>query len=106
MTHRGFRGTLVAALVGAVFAGEAGAAGFALIEQNASGLGNAYSGQAAAAEDASTIWFNPAGMTRLPGRQAVGALTAVKPDTKFSIDSSQPCTQTAVPPRVPVPCRR
>ena len=43
------------------------AAGFQLIEQNASGLGNAYAGQAAAAENASTIFYNPAGMTALPG---------------------------------------
>ena len=39
------------------------AAGFALIEQNASGMGNAYAGGSAIAEDASTIYFNPAGMT-------------------------------------------
>lgn len=58
--------------------------GFQLMEQNASGLGNAYSGQAAAAEDASTVFFNPAGMTRIPGRQAVGALHAIKPSAKFS----------------------
>ena len=43
-----------------------------LMEQNASGLGNAYAGQAAAAENASTIYFNPAGMTLLPGTQASG----------------------------------
>jgi long-chain fatty acid transport protein len=78
----------------AAFAGQAGASGFALIEQNASGLGNAYSGAAAVAEDASTIFFNPAGMTRLAGRQTVGALTAVKPSAEFSIGG----TQAAVPP--------
>ena len=39
------------------------AAGFALIEQSASGMGNAYAGGGAIAEDASTIFFNPAGMT-------------------------------------------
>jgi len=33
------------------------AAGFALIEQNASGIGNAYAGAAAIAEDASTIFL-------------------------------------------------
>jgi len=94
MRHCGVRGTLlVAALAGAGFAGQAGASGFALIEQNASGLGNAYSGAAAVAEDASTIFFNPAGMTRLPGMQAVGAVTAVKPSTKFSLSGNQPCTQ-------------
>ncbi len=49
------------------------AAGFALIENSASGQGNAYAGAAAVAEDASTIFFNPAGMTRLSSRQIVAA---------------------------------
>ncbi len=40
-------------------------AGFALIENSASGMGKAFAGAAAAAEDASTVWFNPAGMTYL-----------------------------------------
>jgi long-chain fatty acid transport protein len=60
------------------------AAGFALIEQNASGLGNAYAGQAASAQDASTIFFNPAGMTLLPDRQVVIAGNLIKPSTDFS----------------------
>ena len=34
------------------------------------GLGNAYAGQAASAQDASTIFFNPAGMALLQGAQA------------------------------------
>ena len=59
------------------------AAGFALTEQNASGLGMAFAGQAAAAEDASTIFFNPAGMTRLPGRQVVAAGSLVRPTSQF-----------------------
>jgi long-chain fatty acid transport protein len=58
--------------------------GFQLMEQNASGLGNAYAGQAAAAENASTVFFNPAGMTRVPGRQAVLALNAIGPSAEFS----------------------
>jgi long-chain fatty acid transport protein len=60
------------------------AAGFALTEQNASGLGNAYVGAAAVAEDASTIYFNPAGMTRIRGRQVVGALSLISPSMKFA----------------------
>ncbi|WP_374487753.1 outer membrane protein transport protein [Zoogloea sp.] len=36
-------------------AGHAQAAGFQLLEQNASGIGNAYAGSAAVAENASTI---------------------------------------------------
>lgn len=60
------------------------AAGFALIEQNASGLGNAYAGQAASAQDASTIFFNPAGMTLLPDRQLVVAGHLIKSSAEFS----------------------
>jgi long-chain fatty acid transport protein len=61
------------------------AAGFALMEQSASGLGNAYAGAAAAAEDASTVWWNPAGMARLPaGRQLALGGTWIRPSTRFS----------------------
>ncbi|HUL90945.1 MAG TPA: outer membrane protein transport protein [Burkholderiales bacterium] len=48
-------------------ASQAYASAFALIEQSASGLGNAYAGAAAVAEDASTVYYNPAGMTLLKG---------------------------------------
>ena len=62
----------------------ASAGGFALIEQNASGLGNAYAGQAAAAENASTVYFNPSGMTLVPGRQVTGTLNVIRPQTEFT----------------------
>jgi len=75
---------LTAALAMAGCANLAHAAGFALIEQNASGLGNAYAGQAAAATDASTIYFNPAGMTHLPDRQLVLAGHLIKLKAEFS----------------------
>jgi long-chain fatty acid transport protein len=60
------------------------AAGFALIEQSASGLGNAFAGGGAVAEDASTIFFNPAGMTYIQGTQIVGAVHLIKPSVNFS----------------------
>lgn len=60
------------------------AAGFALIEQNASGMGNAYAGGSAIAEDASTIYFNPAGMTYIQGTQAVGAIHLINPNAEFN----------------------
>ncbi|HWR78449.1 MAG TPA: porin [Thiobacillus sp.] len=82
MSHRFNR--LAATLVLAGSANLAHAAGFALIEQNASGLGNAYAGQAAAATDASTIFFNPAGMTYLPDRQVVLVGHLIKPQAEFS----------------------
>lgn len=65
------------------------AAGFALSEQNASGLGNAYAGAAAVAEDASTIFFNPAGMTYLEGTQIVGALHLIRTTGDFDDRNSQ-----------------
>ncbi|MCC7548189.1 MAG: TonB-dependent receptor [Burkholderiales bacterium] len=74
-------------LAGAI-SGTGHAAGFALIEQNASGLGNAYAGAAAAAEDASTIFFNPAGLVFLPGRQLVVAGHAIRPSAEFDNDGS------------------
>ena len=50
------------------------AAGFYIQEQSVSGLGNAFAGSAATAEDASVIYFNPAGMTDLDRAQVqVGA---------------------------------
>ncbi|MEW6205932.1 MAG: outer membrane protein transport protein [Pseudomonadota bacterium] len=52
-------------------AGSVQAAGFALLEQNASGAGVAYAGKAAIGEDASAAWFNPASMSRLKERQVV-----------------------------------
>src|SRR6266403_5369965 len=42
------------------------AGSFALNEQSVSGLGTAYAGGAAQANDASTIFFNPAGIALLP----------------------------------------
>jgi hypothetical protein len=39
----------------------ASASGFALLEQSASRLGTAFAGTAAAADDATTVFFNPAG---------------------------------------------
>ena len=68
---------------------QAGAAAFALVEQGASGLGNAYAGAAAVAEDASTVWWNPAGMTRLPsGKHLLGAGHLIIPSTEFNNNGS------------------
>src|SRR6185503_12318094 len=96
--HRKKRGVLQWSVAAALAFGPAcaQASGFQLMEQNASGLGNAYAGQAAAAENASTIFFNPAGMTRLPGRQISGALNAISPSTKFG-DSGASRSPTGLP---------
>jgi long-chain fatty acid transport protein len=82
MSHRFNRLAVTLVLAGSV--NLAHAAGFALIEQNASGLGNAYAGQAAAATDASTVFFNPAGMTYLPDRQVVVVGHLIRPQAEFT----------------------
>src|SRR5712692_6336407 len=82
------RKTVLSLAVTGAFAGgvsQAHASAFALIEQNASGLGNAYAGAAAVAEDASTIYYNPAGMSLLPGGMQISAGAAfINVSTKFS----------------------
>ncbi len=88
MKSRGVRlGTMSIVLMG-LGAGTAHAAGFQLLEQNASGLGNAYAGSAAISENASTIFFNPAGMTYLPGVNVSAGVAAVRPSFKFSNDGT------------------
>ena len=84
---------LPAALL-ALASGTASAAGFQLLEQNASGIGNAYAGSAAVAENASTIFYNPAGMTQLQAREVSAGLSLVRPSFKFSDQGSQTGTLT------------
>ncbi|GAB2182361.1 outer membrane protein transport protein [Denitratisoma sp. agr-D3] len=79
---------LIPAMIATAFAGTAGAAGFQLLEQNASGIGNAYAGSAAVAENASTIYFNPAGMTQLQDREYSVGLTAIQPSFQFKDNGS------------------
>ncbi|MFP5350049.1 MAG: outer membrane protein transport protein, partial [Gammaproteobacteria bacterium] len=56
--------TAVTAALVTLASGGAHAAFFQLAENSPAGLGNAFAGGAAIAEDASTVWYNPAGMTR------------------------------------------
>ena len=77
----------VAAALAGMAAG-AVAGGFAIGTQSGSGTGNAFAGGAAAADDASVAWFNPALMTLLPGKQVAGALHALKPSFKFENTTS------------------
>lgn len=74
----------VAVVVSGVSSG-AIAGGFAIGTQSGSGTGNAFAGGAAAADDASVAWSNPAAMTALSsGRQLTVAGHLVRPSFKFS----------------------
>jgi len=59
------------------------AGSFGLIENSASGQGSAFAGASALGEDASTLYFNPAAMTRLSGSQIVVVGHIIAPDAKF-----------------------
>lgn len=76
------------ALLLAIISGAASASAFQLWEQNASGLGNAYAGSAAVADNASTVYFNPAGMTQLKGVQLSAGVTGVGPSYRFQNSGS------------------
>ncbi|WP_028694810.1 OmpP1/FadL family transporter [Pseudomonas cremoricolorata] len=58
------------------------AAGFALNEQSVSGMGTGFAGRSSSAEDASTVYGNPAGMSRLKRQQVTvgGAAVIAKTD--------------------------
>jgi len=79
---------LILAAATAVFSSQAYSSGFALIEQGASGQGVAYAGAAAIGEDASTVYFNPAAMTRLSGQQIVFAGHVIAPKFDFTNNGS------------------
>ena len=83
-----FRSLIVAALVGFGFQGTLQAAGFALIEMNASGQGNAYAGAAVGTNDASTVFFNPAGLMNFEGDQLVIVGHYIAPSADFENDGS------------------
>jgi long-chain fatty acid transport protein len=76
------------ALLYGMVASHAYASGFALQEQNVSGMGNAYAGRSAVAEDASTVFFNPAGLTQLAGPQLVVSGILVSPNMEMHVSKA------------------
>lgn len=82
-----------------IFTGSSSGAGFALIEQSVSGMGNAFAGGTASAEDATTIFFNPAGLTRLEDKQIIIGAHIIIPSVKFENEGSTHVLQglTGVP---------
>ena len=65
-------------------ASQAHAAGFFIQEQNAAGVGRAQAGNVVAADDASTIFFNPAGMSLLQGMQATVGVDVIIPKASLT----------------------
>jgi long-chain fatty acid transport protein len=63
----------------AMFSGNAFAAGFYIQEQSVKGLGYAFSGSVTSIDDASTIFFNPAGMSDLDRAQLNAGVHLIVP---------------------------
>lgn len=74
-------------VLGAV-SGTASAAGFQLLEQNATGLGNAYAGSAAVSENASGQYFNAANLADLEGRQFSAGVNYIELESTFNNSAS------------------
>lgn len=94
-TRRFLRQSAMAAAIVAASA-PASAAFFAIAENSASGIGNANAGGAAAAEDASTVWYNPAGMTRFDKPQVVVAGHYIKPSFTANVISATAITTSPI----------
>jgi long-chain fatty acid transport protein len=57
------------------------ASGFALNEQDVAGMGTGFAGRSSSADNASTVYGNPAGMARLEGQQITGGVAAIDAST-------------------------
>ncbi len=66
------------------------ASGFAVNEQSISGMGTGFAGRSSSADDASTIFGNPAGMSRIKREQVTGGLAMIDAHTDISHASSSP----------------
>lgn len=82
-----FTKTLIAASLAFVSA-DTFAAAFQLAEQNVSGLGRAYAGEASVADDASVVARNPALMTLFKDKQLSVAAIGVIPDVSLEGESA------------------
>ena len=82
--------TLFAAMVPAM---QANAAGFQVFEHSAAGLGRAFAGEAAIADDASVVARNVAGMAFLDKPVFTAAGSYIKPDVKVESSSHNLVTQ-------------
>ena len=84
-TNKPLKLSLLAASISlAIFSNQAHAAAFGIIEQSVTGLGAAFSTGSTAANDGSTVYYNPAGMSFLKNRNAADfGAHVIDPNAKF-----------------------
>jgi long-chain fatty acid transport protein len=81
--------TAIAVAVGALST-QAMAAGFALNEQSISGMGTSFAGRSSSADDATTLFGNPAGMSRLKREEVSFGMAAINAKTDIKNTSGAP----------------
>ncbi len=104
MTTTIFKKSLIAATI-ALATGQVHAAAFQLNEHSASGLGRAYAGEAAIADNASVLARNPAAMTTFDKMAVSVSGTYIKPDVDVDgkIAGVYPASESGIAPAAFVP---
>ncbi|OLF60307.1 long-chain fatty acid transporter [Aeromonas veronii] len=106
MTTTIFKKSLIAATI-ALATGQVHAAAFQLNEHSASGLGRAYAGEAAIADNASVLARNPAAMTTFDKMAVSVSGTYIKPDVDVDVDGKvagvYPSSESGIAPAAFVP---
>ncbi len=77
--------------------GHSFAAGFYLIEESVSTMGNAHAGAATSAYDASVLYYNPAGITKVCGTQGVTGMHFILPSSSYRNEEAFPYLSPATP---------
>lgn len=95
---------MLVAVAGFAVAYDARAAGFQISETSLSGLGRAFAGAGVAGDDASDLFYNPAGMFTIEGRQFQVGLTGLTISSDFNNNGSTQSLSTPAG-RVTVPSR-
>ena len=87
-----FKASLAVAV--AIASGQIMANGLAVNEQSVSGMGTSFAGRSSSAQDASTVFGNPAGMSRLQRAEISGGVAAIWPETDITASADNVGTGT------------
>ena len=88
--------TSLALAIGAVSTHSLGN-GIAINEQSVSGMGTSFAGRASAAQDATILFGNPAGISKLERPQVVGGFATIKADIDIDDSSAETADGDMVP---------
>ena len=91
-----YRVVLATMTIAVVFCSEAMAAGFQVREQSSSKLGNAFAGAGSSGDDASILFFNPAGITLFDQAESQAGMSYIRPYSRLRDSSGTDATGGAM----------